>query len=31
MGVVITTYPIDEKGLVKAVMPKVKPDTDPAE
>ena len=27
MGVVRTTYLIDEKGFVQAVMPKVKPDT----
>ncbi len=27
MGIVRTTYIIDEKGVIKAVMPKVKPDT----
>ena len=27
MGVVRTTYLIDEQGIIKAVMPKVKPDT----
>ena len=26
MGVVRTTYLIDEQGIIKAVMPKVKPD-----
>ena len=31
MGVVRTTYIIDEKGLVEQVMPKVKPDTNAAE
>lgn len=31
MGVVRTTYIIDEKGNVAAVMPKVKPDTNAAE
>lgn len=28
MGVVRTTYIIDENGVIEAVMPKVKPDTD---
>ena len=31
MGVVRTTYIIDEQGLVEKVMPKVKPDTNAAE
>lgn len=31
MGVVRTTYLIDERGLVAAVMPKVKPDTNAEE
>lgn len=31
MGVVRTTYIIDENGLVEKVMPKVKPDTNAAE
>ena len=31
MGVVRTTYIIDENGVVEAVMPKVKPDTNAAE
>ena len=31
MGVVRTTFLIDENGLVEAVMPKVKPDTNAAE
>ena len=31
MGVVRTTFVIDENGIVEAVMPKVKPDTNPTE
>ena len=31
MGVVRTTYVIDEKGFIEMVMPKVKPDTNAAE
>jgi len=31
MGVVRTTYLIDEAGMIQAVMPKVKPDTNAAE
>ena len=31
MGVVRTTYVIDEKGVIEKVMPKVKPDTNAAE
>lgn len=31
MGVVRTTYIIDENGMIEAVMPKVKPDTNAAE
>jgi peroxiredoxin Q/BCP len=31
MGVVRTTFVIDENGVIEAVMPKVKPDTNPAE
>ena len=31
MGVVRTTYIIDEQGLIQTVMPKVKPDTNAAE
>ncbi len=31
MGVVRTTYIIDETGLVEKVMPRVKPDTNAAE
>ncbi|MBR4872365.1 MAG: thioredoxin-dependent thiol peroxidase [Clostridia bacterium] len=31
MGVVRTTFLIDENGLIEAVMPKVKPDTNAAE
>ena len=31
MGVVRTTYLIDEQGVIAAVMPKVKPDTNAAE
>ena len=31
MGVVRTTFIIDEKGLIEKVMPKVKPDTNAAE
>ena len=31
MGVVRTTYIIDEKGIIEKVMPKVKPDTNAAE
>lgn len=31
MGVVRTTYVIDEKGYIEKVMPKVKPDTNAAE
>ncbi len=31
MGVVRTTYVIDEAGMIEAVMPKVKPDTNAAE
>ena len=31
MGVVRTTYIIDENGVIEAVMPKVKPDTNAAE
>lgn len=31
MGVVRTTYLIDENGMIEAVMPKVKPDTNAAE
>lgn len=31
MGVVRTTFVIDEQGKVEKVMPKVKPDTNPAE
>ena len=31
MGVVRSTFIIDEKGLVEKVMPKVKPDTNAAE
>ena len=31
MGVVRTTYVIDEQGIIKKVMPKVKPDTNAAE
>ena len=31
MGVVRTTYVIDEKGIIEKVMPKVKPDTNAAD
>ncbi|MGN0627606.1 MAG: peroxiredoxin, partial [Oscillospiraceae bacterium] len=31
MGVVRSTYIIDEEGLIEKVMPKVKPDTNAAE
>jgi len=31
MGVVRSTYVIDEQGMVEKVMPKVKPDTNAAE
>ena len=31
MGVVRTTFLIDENGLIEHVMPKVKPDTNAAE
>ena len=31
MGVVRTTFIIDEQGMIEAVMPKVKPDTNAAE
>ena len=31
MGVVRTTYIIDEQGLIEKVMPKVKPDTNAAD
>ena len=31
MGVVRTTYVIDERGMIEKVMPKVKPDTNAAE
>ncbi len=31
MGVVRTTFVIDENGIVEVVMPKVKPDTNPTE
>ena len=31
MGVVRSTYIIDEKGVIEKVMPKVKPDTNAAE
>ena len=31
MGVVRTTYIIDEQGIIEKVMPKVKPDTNAAE
>ena len=31
MGVVRTTYIINEQGLIEKVMPKVKPDTNAAE
>ena len=31
MGVVRTTYIIDERGIIEHVMPKVKPDTNAAE
>ncbi len=31
MGVVRTTYIIDEQGMIQAVMPKVKPDTNAAD
>lgn len=31
MGVVRTTFIIDEKGMIKKIMPKVKPDTNAAE
>ena len=31
MGVVRTTYIIDENGVIEKVMPKVKPDTNAAE
>ena len=31
MGVVRSTYLIDENGVIEAVMPKVKPDTNAAE
>ena len=31
MGVVRTTYIIDEKGIIEKVMPKVKPDTNATE
>lgn len=31
MGVVRTTFIIDENGVIEKVMPKVKPDTNPAE
>ena len=31
MGVVRTTFVIDENGLIEKVMPKVKPDTNAAE
>lgn len=31
MGVVRTTYVIDEQGVIEKAMPKVKPDTNAAE
>ena len=31
MGVVRSTYLIDEQGMIQAVMPKVKPDTNAAQ
>ena len=31
MGVVRTTYIIDEQGVIEKVMPKVKPDTNAAD
>jgi peroxiredoxin Q/BCP len=31
MGVVRTTFVIDENGIIERVMPKVKPDTNAAE
>ena len=31
MGVVRTTYVIDEEGIIEKVMPKVKPDTNAEE
>jgi len=31
MGVVRTTFIIDENGLIEKIMPKVKPDTNAAE
>lgn len=31
MGIVRTTYLIDEAGIIRAVMPKVKPDQNPAD
>ena len=31
MGVVRSTYVIDENGIIEKVMPKVKPDTNAAE
>ena len=31
MGVVRSTYIIDEQGMIEKVMPKVKPDTNAAE
>jgi peroxiredoxin Q/BCP len=31
MGVVRTTFIIDEEGVISAIMPKVKPDTNAAE
>ena len=31
MGVVRTTYIIDENGVIEHIMPKVKPDTNAAE
>ena len=31
MGVVRTTFIIDEQGMIEKVMPKVKPDTNAAE
>ena len=31
MGVVRTTYVIDEQGIIEKVMPKVKPDTNAAQ
>ena len=31
MGVVRTTFVIDEQGVIQAVMPKVKPDTNAAD